>query len=167
MSPTIHRYGATERGVVSDVWRWDGSAWHFVGGNAGGVEQMGVCSPRGLSRTTSLPTARHAGYNFDFPAPTGRMLVMGGEHEQEKFVFNDMWSHELCDDCGWAFEAGDCNVPNVLNASHRAPGQSAEAFAPASTFSGNGWSDNATGTSWIFGGGPDAGYVSSLWRIRW
>ena len=162
-------HGATEGGTLSDTWRWNGTAWHFEGGNPGGVDQVGVCSVRGALNASALPTARHAGYNFDRPAPNGRMLLLGGEHHDPALkVFNDMWSHELRGGGAWAFEAGDCNAFNVPNASTPLPpGQAGAQVKPASVYGGNGWSDAHTRTSWAFGGGPEAGYISALWKIQW
>jgi len=159
--------GVSACGVVSDVWRWNHSAWHFVGGDPGGVEVEGVCSARGTVSAAARPTARHAGFNFDFPSPTGKMLLLGGEHQHEDLVLNDLWSHELRDGGGFAYEAGECNVPNVSSATTRGRGVAGADVAPASVYSGNGWSDQLTRTSWAFGGGPRSGYVSGLWRVRW
>ena len=126
-----------------------------------------MCSARGQPDASALPTARHAGFNFDFPAPTGRMLVMGGEHMAEERIFNDLWSVDLNGAREWAYEAGACNVPNVSHDSLGPAGTPGKAVQPAASFSGNGWSDEASRTSWLFGGGPYAGYVASLWRVQW
>jgi hypothetical protein len=161
--------GFLQRGVLSDLWRWNGTQWRFAGGHPGGVEKVGVCAPLGTRSTASLPTARHAGYNFDRPGPDGRMLLFGGEHHDPALkVFNDLWSVELSDHGDWAVEAGDCNVFNVANASTPRPtGVPGADVKPQSVYSGNGWSTPAGDTSWAFGGGPEAGYVSALWRVVW
>ena len=101
-------------GTTSDVWKWKVKEreWEFLGGNPGGVDEKGTCGTRGQSSSTFLPTARHAGYNFDFLSPNGKMLIMGGEHYGESVVFNDIWSLDI-QSLEFTFEAGDCNVNNV------------------------------------------------------
>ena len=164
-------------GVTQDLWRFDVSQhrWTFVGGNPGAVELHGTCGEAGVRSVDFLPTARHAGANFDFPIRGSKMLVLAGEHHPgpqdpkgspELLMFNDLWSVDLeVPAQGWAFEGGTCNVPNVPNATRGNPGQGSRAYTPQSRYGGNGWHDGAS-AAWYFGGGY-TGYTSDVWRFAW
>lgn len=186
-------WGATERGVLQDVWRFDIKtlSWEFKGGNPGAVEQDGECGPRGTASVEYLPTARHAGYNFDFPAGDSTMFIMGGEHhpaaharthtrkhaaadsesgsdggavdgDGELLIFDDIWSYDLGTGM-WTYEAGDCDVPNLPNVTRGTKGVPALANSPQSRYGGNAWSD-AKGNAYIFGGGY-TGYTADVWSF--
>ena len=90
-------YGSKERGVMSDLWVFDvdQERWHFAGGQPGGVEIEGTCGARGALSTAYLPTARHAGYNFNFALNGTLMIIMGGEHVHETKIFDDLWLVDL------------------------------------------------------------------------
>ena len=165
------------RGVVQDLWRFDTQTlrWSFQGGNAGDVEHDGRCAARGMPSAEALPTARHAGMNFDFATADGRMLVFGGEHHpaptpaqmpsvraENLLIFNDLWTYDMLHGT-WTFEAGNCDTPNVHNATRGACGVPSEANAPQSRYGGNAWTD-ADGNAWLFGGGFK-GYTNDMWRF--
>ena len=65
----------------------------------------------------------------------------------------------------WAFEAGDCDVPNLANATHGQRGVPSLANSPQSRYGSNGWTDSE-GSVWVFGGGF-SGYTNDLWRFSW
>lgn len=170
-------WGNKLRGVMSDLWTFELPAerWVFKGGQPGGVELNGTCGPRGVAGTTFLPTARHAGYNFDLVAD-GRMFVYGGEHDHEVDIFDDLWTVSLGSGPSlaatsaatvtaaqptFAFQGVDCNVPNVLQAHRGTQGIASPENSPQSRFGGNGWVDEV-GRAWIFGGGRE-GYTNDLW----
>ena len=154
-------------GTTSDVWQWKvkDQEWKFLGGNPGGVDAQGICGTRGRASSSFIPTARHAGYNFDFLSPNGKMLIMGGEQHGETIVFNDIWSIDI-HSLTFAFEAGTCNVQNVNRTVLGRRDHGGPQVTPSSQFGGNGWHNNR-GQSFMFGGGPKAGYVNTLWRIDW
>eukprot|EP01052_Picozoa_sp_SAG31_P033560 SAG31_NODE_3811_length_3861_cov_3.645401_2_plen_454_part_00 len=168
-------YGDRLRGVTSDLWRFDvrTRAWEFLGGVPGATEQNGTCGQRSIPSVRNLPTARHAGANFDQPGPGGRMLVLGGEHhpapppapqDPHLLLFDDLWSYDLLHGKGWANEAGDCNVPNVPTAKREALGVPSRDATPQSRYGGNSFSDRTA--AYTFGGGY-AGYTNDLWSFRW
>ena len=84
------------------------------------------------------------------------------ENEGDLLIFDDIWSYDLTTGA-WAYEAGDCDIPNLANSTHGVKGIPSLMNSPQSRYGGNAWTDKA-GNAWIFGGGY-TGYTNDVWSF--
>ncbi|MBK6403598.1 MAG: hypothetical protein IPF66_00330 [Holophagales bacterium] len=102
-------YGMSQysSGLLNDLWKWNGSAWSWMGGSSG-VNQPGVYGTKGIANPANVPGGRrNASANV---SPDGTILLFGGygQSVSGSGYLNDLWRW---DGAEWIWVNGS-DVPN-------------------------------------------------------
>ncbi len=102
-------YGMSQysSGLLNDLWKWNGSAWSWMGGSSG-VNQPGVYGTKGIANPANVPGGRrNASANV---GPDGTILLFGGygQSVSGSGYLNDLWRW---DGAEWIWVNGS-DVPN-------------------------------------------------------
>ena len=155
--------GAGVRGELSDLWKFDGANWTWVGGpNTAG--QGGIYGTRGTAAPTNAPGARQKAASW--ADSSGRLWLFGGTGYAQPGhhgFLNDLWRF---DGTHWTW-VGGANVPDQPGV-HGSSGVPAATNIPGARSGAATWVD-ATGSAWLFGGsGVDmSGAFGTLQRDLW
>lgn len=153
-------YGsALLRGVLNDLWRWDGVNWTWVAGSQS-INQPGSYGNLGESSENNMPGARTN--STIWSDNSGNVWLFGGvgyDSDSNLGWLNDLW---LWDGSTWTWLAGS-NVINQSGVSGQASGNT-----PGARTSAQPWMA-ANGDLWLFaGGGYDIdglnGDLNDMWR---
>ena len=132
---------------MNDLWKWNGTAWTWVGGSNVG-NQQGVYGTQGTGTGSTFPGARSnamgsvdASGNFWLFAGDGTPFLSNTTD-----LFNDLWKYS---GGVWTWVSGSSGFNNV--GVYGTQGTAAATNAPGARKSGVSWTDQS-GNVWIFGG---------------
>lgn len=154
---------AAGNGELSDLWRWDGSAWTWMAGTST-LNVDPVYGVKGVPAPANTPGGRHD--TVVWRSPNGDLWLFGGLRIVPPGVavsMNDLWRW---DGAQWAWMAGTTSTN--AGGAYGVKGVSDPANTPGSRTNAAGWT-TADGVFWLFGGGGyDAsgtfGTLNDLWR---
>ena len=150
-------------GYLNDLWKFDGTAWTWVGGS-NLVNQAGVYGTRGTTEATSIPGGREGATTWT--DASGNQWLFGGagfDASGNQHYLNDLWKFDGAD-WTWAGGSNGIDQPGIYGTQ----GTADPANIPGGREGSMTWKD-AAGDQWIFGGwGLDAssneGDLNDLWR---
>jgi hypothetical protein len=155
--------GSGNNGYLNDLWKWDGSQWTWVSGNAT-TNASGQYGTLNNTSSQNLPGARYRAMSWVDAA--GNLFLFGGEGYDANGSFgylNDMWKF---DGTNWTWVKGSSTINangnyGQLNISHTAN-------EPGSRNRARVWTNNLNET-FLFGGqgrdgGGALGFLNDLWK---
>jgi hypothetical protein len=81
-------------GFLNDLWRFDGSRWTWMSGNAG-VNEPGVYGTKGVGSIANVPPGREAPVGWTDAAGNLWLFGGGGRDASGNYVWlNDLWRAE-------------------------------------------------------------------------
>jgi hypothetical protein len=175
--------GAGNLGLLSDLWKFNGTTWTFVSGS-NTVNQNGVYGTQGVAASSNVPGGRQAAVGW--VDSSGNLWLFGGEGEDAtgtaNGILNDLWEYNIAAN-QWTFVAGSSaanqtgvygSQPSIgpvstTNAAGTVGLANTSGTLPGSRWGATAWTDDA-GNLWLFGGwGQDAtgtngnGFLNDLW----
>lgn len=156
-------FTAVESRALNDLWKWDGTAWTWVGGPSG-ESKVGVFGTKGVPAPENLPRPRYSSLsgtdsNGNFWLFGGSAFGFGGSGDA---FFNDLWRW---DGTYWTWMSGT-GIPYQPGL-YGTKGVAAPENAPGARRDSVSWTD-ASGNLWVFGGYGAAaagiGTLNDLWR---
>lgn len=149
--------GFANDGLLSDLWKWDGSNWTWVAGDST-LDQSPSYGIKGQASSSNHPGARRqAAYWSD---NNGDFWLFGGQNSAGNF--GDLWKW---DGSNWTWVAGD-SVQNSMGI-YGTMGQAGTQNKPGSRFLSFGWADD-NDVFWLFAGFGNAesqsGVLNDLWK---
>ena len=147
-------YGAYGSGDLNDLWRWDGTAWTWMGGSSVD-DQPGVYGTKGVASPTNYPGGRS--YAAAVVGSDGKVRIFGGwgYAATGSGYLNDLWTW---DGTSWTWVSGSDgpSQPGVYGTK----GVAAPGNVPGARSSASSWVDS-TGRFFLLGGGSRSGAPSS------
>ena len=148
---------------LNDFWKYDGSAWTWMGGSTS-PRQPGVYGTQGVAASTNIPGARFGARSWT--DASGAFWLFGGtgvNGVNQGVVLNDLWKYSGGQ---WTWVAGS-NLGDVLGV-YGTLGVAAANNTPGARQFAASWND-AAGNFWLFGGnGADStgtfGQLNDLWK---
>jgi len=154
-------YGSSGSGPLSDLWKWDGTNWTWVGGSDA-VNQAGVYGTKGIPAPENAPGARERAVSWTDGA--GNLWLFGGYGygATTSGVLNDLWRW---DGTNWTWMGGSSS-PNQAGV-YGTRGVAGADNTPGARQWAASWTD-AIGNLWLFGGSGFAatanGLLNDLWK---
>ncbi len=148
---------------LNDLWKWDGTAWTWIGGPSG-ESNVGVFGTKGVPAPENLPRPRYSPVSGT--DSSGNFWLFGGKAFSHPSsgdgIFNDLWRW---DGTYWTWMSGTGKSGQA--GVYGTKGVAAPENAPGARCFGVSWT-GADGSFWLFGGYGSAavgmGYLNDLWR---
>ena len=158
---TYYPTGST--GALSDLWKWDGANWTWMGGNRA-ANVSPVYGVKGLPTPSNSPGGRREG-STSWSDKNGNFWLFGGvayNTSNNSSYSNDLWKY---DGTNWTWISGSDTGNQLSN--YGSLGIAASSNTPGARRFASGWTDTS-GTSWLFGGISTYplpfGYLNDIWK---
>lgn len=156
---------AGSSGDLNDLWKFDGTTWTWVSGDAL-ADQASLYGVKGVASGIAGPGAREG--SIGWTDEGGNLWLYGGwglDAQGNRGPLGDMWKF---DGSSWTWVSGDTLIgPNAV---YGVKGVAASANKPGNRAYSISWKDDA-GNFWLFGGlGVGGGLLNDLWKYdgaRW
>ena len=147
--------------ALGDLWKWNGSAWAWVGGSSS-PNQPGVYGTPGIGAAANSPGARYG--SSTWVDASGNLWLFGGYGADSTAGgfgwMNDLWKW---DGSTWTWMGG-AEIANPIGV-YGTGGAAAAGNGPGGREGAGAWVDG-TGNVWVFGGfgfdGRTDGYLGNL-----